>query len=211
MEDVLNLYKKPLNSKEPVICMDEKPMQLLQEVRTPIPTSPGHLAEQDYEYKRKGTANVYCVVEPKAGKHIISVTPNRKNPEFAKVIKKISGKYPKAKKIHLILDNLSGHSKNALVQTFGSIKAEKLWRRFQIHHTPKHASWLNQAEIEISMFRRQCIGKDRIPDIPSLKQRAEAWAKRLTRKKQTIQWRFTTAKARKVFHYKRVTTLRPDY
>jgi transposase len=190
--------------------MDEKPVQLLEDKRKTIQTSPSKEAKQDYEYKRKGTVNVYCIVEPKAGKHLVNVTPNRKKPEFAKTLKKISAKYPQAKKIHLVLDNLSGHSKNALTEAFGPKIGEKLWDRFKIHYTPKHGSWLNQAEIEISMFRRQCIGKDRIPDIHSLKQRAEAWTKRLTRKRQTIKWRFTTAKARKVFHYKRVTTLRPD-
>jgi hypothetical protein len=211
MEDLLNLYKKPLNSKEPVVCLDEKPVQMWGDAHRPIPAGPGRIAKQDYEYRRGGTANVYCIVEPKAGRHFAEVTPNRKKTAFAKTLRKLATqRYPRAKKIHLVVDNLSGHGKRALLETFGARQGERLWLRFQFHYTPKHGSWLNQAEIEISLFRRQCLGKERVPDLTELKHRATAWAKRMTRKRLIIHWRFTTVKARKLFRYQKVASIRPD-
>lgn len=210
MEDVLDAYKKPVNPKEPVICLDEKPVQLLKEVKPPSSAQPGMISKQDYEYIRKGTANVYCLIEPKAGKHFSKVTPNRKKPEFAKLILEITKKYPKAKTIHLVMDNLNIHCKTTLTDIYGEKKGTKIWNRFTIHHTPKHGSWLNQAEIAISMLSRQCLGKDRLADLNSLKKRVGAWTRRLNRKRLVIKWRFTSAKARKVFHYKRLTFKRPD-
>lgn len=203
MEDVLKTYEKPYNPKEPVICLDEKPIQLLDSIRKGTPRTPEGKAERvDYEYKRCGTANVFCVVEPKAGRHITKATENRKKPAFAKLIANISNKYDSAEKIHLIMDNLNTHNQSSLIESFGEKKASEIWSRFKIHYTPKHASWLNQAEIEIGIYSRQCLGKTRIPDILTLKNKTRAWNKRMNRTMRKIDWTFTVRKARKKFKYK---------
>ena len=172
MEDVLNLYEKPLNPKEPVVCLDEKPIQLLKDARPSIAANkPGDIFKRDYEYVRCGTANVFCGVEPKAGKHFTRVTKNRKRAAFAKMISRIAKAYPGTKTIHLVMDNLNTHGKKSLTDFYGEKQGSKIWNKFTPHYTPKHASWLDQAEIEIGIFSRQCLGKDRIGDIPSLRKR----------------------------------------
>ena len=201
MEDVLDLYQKPFNPTRPVLCMDEKPIQLLEDVRSPVSLSPGHPYRPDYEYKRNGTANVFVAIEPLTGRLFLKPTPNRKAHEFAEYIFEISQKYRSAKKIHLVMDNLNTHHINSLIGRFGKKKARKIWSRFNIHRTPKHASWLNQAEMAIGLVARQCLGKDRIPNLNTLVSRVEAY--RCNRKNIAIQWKFTTEKARKVFNYNR--------
>ena len=161
MEDLLELYEKPLNEKEPVVCLDEKPVQLLKEVREPIRVEePGAILKRDSEYERCGTANAFCVVEPKAGRHLTRITKNRKMPEFAKTVSKIAESYPQAETIHLVMDNLNSHFEKSLTNFYGEEGGKELWSRFTPHYTPIHGSWLNQAEIEISVFSRQCLGKD---------------------------------------------------
>ena len=162
MEDVLSLYEKPLSEKEPVVCVDEKPVVLHADVRPPRPMRPGRIARRDSEYKRQGTANVFCGVQPQAGKHFTKATPNRSSPEFADYLVEIVASYPEADTIHLVMDNLSSHTRTALVERFGENIGRLLWDRFTVHYTPKHGSWLNQAEIEISLFSRQCLGRRRI-------------------------------------------------
>ena len=202
MEDVLKLYAKPLNKKEPVVCLDEKPVQLLDDARPTIAaTRPGAVLKRDYEYVRKGMANVFCVVEPKGGKHMAKVTKNRKGPEFAKLVAGIAKAYARARKIHLVMDNLSTHTGKPLRELYGDGRGKRLWKRFMVHYTPKHGSWLNQAEIEIGLFARECIGKTRIGDIKSLTDRARAWNTRANRKRRKINWGFTVRKARKKFEY----------
>ena len=148
MEDVLNLYNKPYNKKEPVICIDEKPVQLIGDVKTSIPAiKNGEVLKKDYEYKRNGTANIFGIVEPKGGKHMNYVTKNRKGFEYAKALKKINDNYPEAKTIHLVQDNLKTHKKKSVIDFYGEKEGKKLYKRFSMHYTPKHASWLNQAEI----------------------------------------------------------------
>lgn len=202
MEDVLRLYGKPWNPKEPVICLDEKSVQLLEDRRPVKPVSPGRIEKQDSEYIRRGTGNIFCGVEPKGGRHLTWVTINRKADKFAQVILKIAKAYPRVKTRHLVMDNLNTHNEKSLVGYYGRKKGQKLWKSFTVHYTPKHGSWLNQAEIEIGLFSRQCLGKDRIAKLKDLKDRAKAWNRQMNKKKTKIDWTFTTVRARKTFGYK---------
>ena len=212
MEDVLNLYEKPLNPKEPVVCLDEKPVQLLEDARPCIAADkPGAIFKRDYEYVRGGTANVFCAVEPKAGKHFTRVTKNRKGPAFAKMIARIARAYTGKKTIHLVMDNLSTHGEKSLTNFYGEKLGGEIWGKFTPHYTPKHASWLDQAEIEIGIFSRQCLGHDRIGDIPALRKRASAWNSRMNRQRRKINWSFTVPDARKKFRYKSTDFIRSRY
>jgi hypothetical protein len=203
MEDVLALYEKPLSEAEPVVCVDEKPVVLHAEVRPARPMRPGRILRRDSEYKRCGTANVFCGVQPKAGRHFTKATPTRCSPEFADLLLEIAASYPKADTIHLVMDNLSSHRRKALVERFGEKIGGWLWNRFTVHYTPKHGSWLDQAEIEISLFSRQCLGQRRIPSLSDLRREAKAWNRKMNRNHVTIDWQFTRRKARKKFGYKR--------
>jgi transposase len=202
MEDVLEVFEKPFSGKEPVVCVDEKAVTLRRAVRDPIPMKPGSVAKRDSEYGRCGTANVFCGVEPKAGQHFTKVTPNRSSPEFADFLRGIADHYPQAETIHLVMDNLSTHTRKALVDRFGEQEGSLVWDRFTVHYTPKHGSWLNQAEIEISLFSRACLGKRRIADLGTLRQEARVWNRRMNRRRVKINWQFTRKDARKKFKYK---------
>jgi len=202
MEGVLKVYEKPLAALAPVVCLDEKPVLLHQDTRPWVPMQLGHVARRDYEYKRCGTANVFCAVEPKAGRHFTKVTATRKSPEFAEFLLDIAAAYPAADTIHLVLDNLSTHTRKAVTDWFGERDGDWLWNRFTVHHTPKHGSWLNQAEIEIGLFSRQCLGKRRISSIEQLTTEAQAWNQRTNHAKTTIEWKFTRKKARIKLQYK---------
>jgi transposase len=202
MEDVLAMYEKPFSEQEPVVCVDEKPVVLHSDVRPTRPMRPGRVLRRDSEYKREGTANVFCGVEPKRGKHFTKATANRSSPEFADYLLEIVAAYPYADTIHLVMDNLSSHTRTALVQRFGENIGGLLWDRFTVHYTPKHGSWLNQAEIEISLFARQCLGRRRIPSLRQLQQEARAWNRNMNRDRVTINWQFTRRKARRKFGYK---------
>jgi transposase len=201
MEDVLALYEKPLSEEEPVVCIDEKPVVLHRDVRAPLPATPGRAARCDYEYKRCGTANVFCGVEPKAGRHFPKPTPTRSAAEFADYLLEIVARYTQARTIHLVLDNLNTHRRKSLTERYGDKLGSMLWDRFTVHYTPKHGSWLNQAEIEVSLLSRQCLGRRRIPNIASLGGEVLAWARRLNRNHTTIEWNFTRKQARRKLHY----------
>ena len=203
MEDVLEIYERPLSEKEPVVCVDEKPVALHDDVRPPRPMRLGRVARRDSEYKRCGTANVFCGVEPKAGRHFTKVTPTRASPDFAEFLLDIAASYPTAETIHLVLDNLSTHTRRAATDWFGEEEGGWLWDRFTVHYTPKHGSWLNQAEIEIGLFSRQCLGTRRIPSLADLRREAGAWNRKMNRNQVTIDWQFTRKKARIKFNYKR--------
>src|SRR4051812_49173417 len=165
MEDVLDLYQKPLDPEEPAVCLDERPVVLRAEVKLPRQENePGKIKKRDSEYVRLGTANVFCAVEPKAGKHITKVTKRRKGRDFAQMLSKIEAHYPGTKTIHLVMDNLSTHSLKSCTVRYGEARGTALWNRFTPHFTPKHASWLDQAEIEISLMSREALGKDRFPN-----------------------------------------------
>src|ERR1019366_1337435 len=202
MEDVLAVYEQPLSAPEPVVCADEKSVTLHADVRGPLPMKPGSVAKRDYEYERRGTANVFCAVEPKAGVHLTKATPTRSAAEFAAFLRLIADHYPDAKTIHLVMDNLNTHCRKTLVDRFGEQEGGALWDRFTPHYTPKHGSWLNQAEIEISLFSRQCLGQRRIGHLRSLQRETRAWNRRMNRKRVRIGWTFDRKQARKKFRYK---------
>ena len=181
MEDTLETYERPYDPQEPVVCLDEKPVTLHADVRPASPAKPGREARQDNEYERRGTANIFCAVEPKAGRHFTFATPDRSGFEFAKVVFELALQYPAANTIHLIVDNLNIHRQKSLTDVFGGKMAAEVWDRFTVHYTPTHGSWLNQAEIEIGMFSRQCLGKRRIPTLTILRAEARAWNRRARR------------------------------
>jgi hypothetical protein len=201
MEDVLEVYERPHDQQEPVVCLDEKPITLHADVRPAASAVPGREARRDNEYERCGTANVFCAVEPKAGRHFTFPTPDRSGFEFARVAVNLALAYPAAKTIHLVMDNLNIHRRKALADVFGAEMAAQVWNRFTVHYTPTHGSWLNQAEIEIGMFSRQCLGKRRIPSLKVLKAEARAWNRRANRERIKIAWKFDRKAARKKFGY----------
>lgn len=201
MEDVLEVYERPYNPAEPVVCLDEKPISLHDDVRPARPMAAGKIRRPDNEYKRCGTANVFCAVEPKAGKHFTLATPNRSAAQFAQAIEIIIASYPTADTLHMIMDNLNIHGSKSLTDYFGKEKGAELWSRLTVHYTPKHGSWLNQAEIEISLFARQCLARRRIPTLAILQRESAAWNSRVNRDCIQINWQFTRKKARLKFGY----------
>lgn len=201
MNDVLALYEKPYDPAQPVVCLDEKPVVLHRDKRPGGPALPGKPAKRDYEYQRRGTANVFCAVEPRAGRHFTWPTPNRSGAEFAKALQRLASAYPLAQTIHLVVDNLSTHKAKSLHRFYGIEQGQALWDRFTIHHTPKHASWLNQAEIEISVFSRQCLGKRRIGGLAELRKESRAWNRTVNRQRIKINWTFSRLDAENVFHH----------
>jgi hypothetical protein len=203
MEDVLETYERLYDPARPVVCLDEKPVTLHADVRPASPAKPGREARQDSEYERCGTANVFCAVEPKAGRHFTFPTPDRSGFQFAQVLFRLALRYPKAETIHLVMDNLSSHHQKSLTDLYGKEMASEVWNRFTVHYTPKHGSWLNQAEIEIGMFARQCLGKRRIPDLKTLRREARAWNRQMNRDRVKINWKFVRRAARRKFGYKK--------
>ncbi len=200
MKDVLDLYEKNYNNDEPVICIDEKPLQLLEDSRAPIPAKKsGMIKKIDYEYRRKGTVNIFSVVEPKAGRHFAYVSKRKTGIDFAKILYRITRNYKNARTIHIVMDNYSTHSFKSLSNRYGEVKAKKIWEKFTVHYTPKHASWLNQAEIEIGILSRQCLGSKRFGNIEKLRKSVNAWKKRINKNKVVINWKFTTKDAMKKF------------
>ena len=203
MEEVLALYEKPYRSAEPVLCLDEKPVSLHDDVRAGRPARPGHIAKRDNEYKRCGTANLFAVVEPKAGRHFNCATTNRSAAQFAQVVQRMVAEYPVARKIHLVMDNLNIHCRKSLTDHLGDETGRALWRRLKVHYTPKHGSWLNQAEIELSLVSRQCLGSRRIATLDLLAASVKGWNDQANHDRTRIQWKFTRKAARTKFGYKR--------
>jgi hypothetical protein len=203
MEDVLETYEQPYDPQQPVVCLDEKPVMLHADVRPASPVKPGREARRDNEYERCGTANVFCAVEPKAGRHFTFATPDRSGFEFAQAAVTLAMQYPEAKTIHLVMDNLNIHHRKSLTDVFGAEMAAEVWDRFTVHYTPTHGSWLNQAEIEIGIFSRQCLGNRRIPNLKTLRREAKAWNQRMNRDRVKIAWKFDRKTARRKFGYKR--------
>ena len=169
------------------------------------------LARIDYEYVRKGTANISCIVEPLRGRRLTHATANRKGPAFAQALRKIARRYRRAARIHLVMDNLSTHAESSLVGALGIRGGRKLWRRFKVHYTPKHASWLNAAEMEASLVSRECLGKRRIGELGALQQQVSAWNRDADKSRRAIRWRFRVHDARRVFRYDGITTLRVEH
>ena len=196
MEDVLDQYTRPYDPKRPLVGMDELMKQLVRETRTPVPLEPGKPGRYDYEYERNGVGNVFLFSEPLQGKRWARVTECRTKIDFAHTIKwLVDDLYPDAERILLILDNLNTHTVGALYEAFSPEEARRLARKLEIHFTPKHGSWLNVAEIELSVLSRQCLDR-RIPDLPTLDREVAAWQHRRNAAGGRIDWQFTTADAR---------------
>jgi hypothetical protein len=196
MEDVLDLYCRPYDPRYPVVNMDEQPVQLVGETRVPVPAAPGRPERIDYEYERHGTASLFLFVEALAGWRRLETRERRTSPDWAREVKGLLDEdYPEAEKVILISDNLNTHSVAALYEAFPPEEARRLAQRLELHHTPKHGSWLNIAECELSAFSRQCLAQ-RVSDATTLAQKARIWAKDRNRRQQGVNWRFTTADAR---------------
>ena len=191
MYDLLELYQRPYDVAEPQICLDEKSKQLLAQTRRPLVGQPGAVAKEDYEYKREGTRNIFVAVEPKGGQRHSAVTARRTKVDFVNFVGHLeTAVYAQARKIHLVLDNLNTHFPSSFVEVLGPERAAAMLERGQFHDTPKHASWLNMAEIEIGVMERQCTGR-RMGTEPTLKSEVSAWEQRRNEAKATIQWKFT--------------------
>jgi hypothetical protein len=198
MEDVLDQYEKLHEPTEPVICMDEQPYQMLDDTRPAQRAGPGKIAKQDYEYRRCGTCSVFVAVEPAAGKRFVQARRQRTRADFARFIRDLLHRYPKARRVHVVLDNLNTHNSKSLIETFGPRQASRLLKRIVWHHTPKHASWLNMAEIEIAVLTKQCLGR-RLATLADVQRQAAVWSRDRNRRKARIRWTFNHADARRVF------------
>ncbi len=196
MEDVLDLYAEPYDPKHPVVCFDEKPVQLLEETRVPRPPAPGKPAQIDFEYRRKGTANLFMAVEPLAGWRQVTVTKQRTKLDFALQMKLLCAHYPEAERIRVVLDNLNTHTSACLYEAFPPEEARRLARRLEFHYTPKHGSWLNMAEVELSVLGSQCLDR-RIGTQDGLANEVSAWTTSRNAERVCIQWRFTVHDARR--------------
>jgi len=196
MEDVLAVYTRPYDPKRPLVCMDETSKQLLRDVRAPLPVRPGQPARVDYEYERGGVVNLFLFCEPLAGQCWVDVTEHRTKEDWAYQIKDlVDVRYPHAEQIVLVLDNLNTHTPGALYEVFAPREAQRLANKLEIHYTPKHGSWLNIAEIELSVLSRQCLDR-RVPDFATLAAEVAAWQARRNAAGGTVDWRFTTDDAR---------------
>jgi len=196
MEDVLDLYAEPLDAMHPQVCFDERPVQLLGDVYVPIPAQPGQKQRIDYEYERHGTANLFVMCQPLAGWRQVKVTAARKKVDFAHCMKGLVDDYfPQAEVIRVVLDNLNIHTPGALYEAFEPAEARRILRKLEFHHTPKHGSWLNMAEIEISILSRQCL-KQRIATLDDLKRLTTCWTKRRNDQPVQIKWCFDVSQAR---------------
>jgi len=195
MYDVLDLYEEPYDPQNPVIGLDEKPKQLLEDKRKAIPMTPGHIEKYDNEYIRWGKANIFMAVEFKAGKRTTRVTSRRTKKDFAKFVKHLVDKvYPNAERLRLVVDNLNTHNKTAFYEVYDEEEAERILDKIEFHYTPKHASWLNVAEVEIGVMDAECTRR-RIPDKNLLRQEIMAWERKRNKQKKKINWKFTTRKA----------------
>jgi transposase len=194
MERVLDVYKLPYDEEYPVVCMDESPKQLIEQIASTA-MSPGQEARVDYEYIRHGMVNIFIANEPLKGTRIVEVSEHKTKKDWAKFIKRISDEYPNAKKIKLVMDNYSTHDASSFYEVFEPEEAKRIWDRFEFVFTPKHGSWLNMAEIELHVLNGQCLDRH-IPTIEKIKAEVEAWQKHRNNKKSKIIWQFTNEQAR---------------
>jgi hypothetical protein len=196
MEDVLDVYCRAYDAKFPVVCMDETSKQLVAEIRPPIPATPGHGERYDVEYERRGVAEVFLFTEPLGGWRRTAVTEHRARVDWARQIRHLLEEdYPEAEKVILVMDNLNTHSTASLYEAFEPALARRLAQRLEIHHTPKHGSWLNIAEIELSVLSGQCLDR-RIDRIEPLRVECSAWDQQRNERQKGVDWRFTTTDAR---------------
>lgn len=198
MEDVLDIYAKPYNPSVPVICMDEQPIQLLKDTRAPIAATQNHPMRVDYEYERAGTASIFMFSEPLAGKRDVSVRLRRTKIDWAlEVDRLLQTQYANAEKIILVCDNLNTHTRGAFYEAFSAEKAREIVKRIEFHYTPKHGSWLNIAECELSAMTSQCIKNRKFETIDLLANEVRAWAKKTNETQRGVNWQFSIEKARK--------------
>lgn len=196
MEDVLEVYHRPYDATRPVVCLDEASKQLVKETRPRRPLAPGHPATVDYEYERNGTVNLFMLFEPLAGRRHVAVTARRTARDYARVVQElVDVRYPTATTIVLVHDNLNTHVPASLYAAFPPTEARRLLAKLEIHYTPKHGSWLNMAETELSVLSRQCLRR-RIPEAPTLATEVAAWETERNGAKSRVRWHFTTANAR---------------
>ena len=195
MEMVLDVYKRPLDSRFPVVCMDESPKQLIGETKIPIPISQGRPAKYDYEYKRCGVCNIFMACEPLSGKRMVKITERKTKKDWSYFLEDISTQYENAEIITLVMDNLNTHTPGSFYETFQPNKAKALWDRFEFVYTPKHGSWLNMAEIELNVLTGQCLNR-RIDNIEDVRKETEAWQEFRNNKNAKVNWQFTADDAR---------------
>jgi transposase len=196
MEEVLDVYKRPFNPKRPLVCFDERPKQLVADVREPIPPERGRSARYDYEYRRNGVANLFMMFEPLKGQRRVKVTNRRTKKDFAECMRQlVDDIYPDAEQVVLVMDNLNTHKKASLYEAFEPARAKRIADKLEIHYTPKHGSWLNMAEIEISVLSRQCLG-ERMDNVEHLRLSTAAWQSSRDAASVSVDWRFTTDTAR---------------
>ena len=196
MEDLIDLYQRPYDPQVPVICMDEQPLQLIKEVRTPLSMAPNHPVRSDYEYQRNGTANIFLFTEPLKGWRRVSIRERKTRRDWATEIRTLLAEdYPEAERVILVCDNLNTHVHGALYESFPPEEAAALRKRLEIHPTPKHGSWLNIAEIELSALTRQCLNR-RIGDLETLRVETKHWETDRNTRQKEVDWQFTTAEAR---------------
>ncbi len=198
MERVLDCYERPCDPNYPVVCFDERPCQLIEDILQPMPMQEGQPKREDYHYKRNGTAVVLAAVEPREGKRFIEVREQKTKTDYAEFMKKLSEQYPKAKKIILVQDNLNTHNPSSFYENMTAKEAFELSQRFEMIYTPKKASWLNMAEIEFSALSKQCLDR-RIGNLKTLTKEVTAWAKKRNKDKVRINWQFTKKNAREKF------------
>jgi len=197
MEQVLELYQLPYDPTIPLVCMDEKPVQLIKETRQPLPAAPGQPEKVDYEYERNGTANIFMFTEPLKGTRQVKVREQRTAVDWAYEVRDLlEVVYPDAERVRLVCDNLNTHELGSLYEAFPPETARALSKRLELYHTPKHGSWLNIAEIELSALTGQCLDR-RIPDIETLRQETSAWEQRRNACQKGVDWQFTTQNARR--------------
>ncbi len=201
MEDVLELYAEPMTAAHPVVCLDERPCVLHGETRPPLPAKPGRAARYDFEYQRNGTCNLFMLFQPKAGWRHAKVTAQRTQRDFAEVMRElVDDHFPHAEKIRVVLDNLNTHTPASLYVAFSPAEARRILSKLEFHYTPKHASWLNMVEIELSVLVHQCL-KRRIPDLSTLSREVAAWETIRNAQRATVRWQFDVSQARSTLAY----------
>jgi len=195
MEQVLDVYKRPYDERQPVVCMDETPRQLIKETRTPLSAAPGRLGRYDFEYARCGVCNVFMACEPLGGRRLAKVTERKTKKDWAVFLEDIAREYEEAEKITLVMDNLNTHKPGSLYEVFGPEKAKRIWDRFEFIYTPKHGSWLNMAEIELNVMVKQCLSR-RIDNISEVTTEVAAWQSHRNNLNAKVNWQFTAENAR---------------
>ena len=196
MEDILDIYARPYDSKRPQVCFDEHMVQLMAETRQPLPATPGRPERFDYEYRRNGTRNLFLLFQPLKGWRHVRVTERRTRIDFAECMRLLVDEiFPKAEKVVVVLDNLNTHDPASLYEAFEPAEAKRIFDRLEFHYTPKHGSWLNMVEIEIGVLCEQCLA-DRVPDEDTLCREIAAWEKERNDQQATVNWHFTTIDAR---------------